>query len=84
MYYSGFLCGECPTGPGKGVDLTLLQCTDCSVRDTILVALVGMCVYLKHFETLGSCRSSVISVSPHSDLFCPGVCSYSYLQHWNT
>ena len=36
---SGFLCGQCPSG--QGVDLTLIQCVECSVRDTILVAIVG-------------------------------------------
>lgn len=35
---TGFLCGRCPEG--KGVDLTLRQCKECTVGDAIGVAIV--------------------------------------------
>ena len=36
--HAGFLCGRCPDG--KGIDLTLRQCKDCTAGDAVVVALV--------------------------------------------
>ena len=43
-YYTGFLCGECTPGENGtsiGVDLTLIQCKDCKLKDTLLVVFIG-------------------------------------------
>jgi len=37
--FIGFLCGKCPEG--QGVDLTLRQCRNCSIRDSILVVIIS-------------------------------------------
>ncbi len=46
LIYVGFLCGRCPEG--KGVDLTLRQCKECTVGDAIGVAIV--CEFVDSFN----------------------------------
>ena len=40
VVFSDFLCGRCP--PDKGVDLTLLQCVDCTIVAAVIVAIIGV------------------------------------------
>ena len=61
--FPGFLCGECPDG--KGVDLTLRQCKDCTVRDAIFMALFCKHSTLSNSVTLYDVTIMILEFPPH-------------------
>ena len=76
--YAGFLCGRCPEG--KGVDLTLRQCKECTVGDAVGVAIV--CTFIGSLHCKPSYGEINWIIPYRCGILC-GITACAVLQHWN-